>query len=161
MNVEKLRRIKEIILAEPRRLNMGDWIAAVRTDHESAPTCGTVGCIAGWAILEETGIRFKDIESDKTKTRYASLGEWDEKEIHARVQLAAKFGTSPSASALGRAILDLTYEQADDLFYTANWPVEFKNQYHEARYFPYAPYARKVQAEATAARIEHLIKTGE
>lgn len=42
MNVELLQRIKQAILAEPRRLNMEVFF------YESEE-CGTIMCIAGWA----------------------------------------------------------------------------------------------------------------
>lgn len=47
MNTRLLRKIKRLILAEPRR--MSSWFYPNQT--RSGPPCGTVGCIAGWAIL--------------------------------------------------------------------------------------------------------------
>lgn len=61
MNRKLLRQIMATILEEPRRLDMGQWLR--RRSHcrderdffrwqrlSAIPKCGTVGCIAGWAI---------------------------------------------------------------------------------------------------------------
>jgi hypothetical protein len=58
VNVELLQKVKELILAEPNRLDMEDFQRTV--DEYSAqrmrergvkpPACGTTGCIAGWAV---------------------------------------------------------------------------------------------------------------
>lgn len=43
MNVELLGKIKDLILAEPEKLNMDHWTPVER--------CGTACCIAGWACV--------------------------------------------------------------------------------------------------------------
>ncbi len=54
MNVRRLRRIKEYILAEPLRVNMDILLRERSTDslpqhHRNRwPKCGTVACISGW-----------------------------------------------------------------------------------------------------------------
>lgn len=48
MNVELLRKVKDHILAEPRRLDMC-VVIKFRSGSIFDPPCGTVGCIAGWA----------------------------------------------------------------------------------------------------------------
>jgi hypothetical protein len=47
-----LSEIAKLALAEPKRLRMGMWLdrKAART-FADAPACGTVGCIAGWAVM--------------------------------------------------------------------------------------------------------------
>ena len=53
-----LNDIIRIIQEEPRRMDMGNWIcnpkavSAVR----KLPACGTVGCIAGWAVVLHDGV---------------------------------------------------------------------------------------------------------
>lgn len=55
MNVERLERIKQLILEEPRRFNMATFFDSspmgqyVRAQN---PLCGKVACIAGHAVLE-------------------------------------------------------------------------------------------------------------
>ncbi len=51
-----LRKIKRLILAKPKRLDMGDWIKAfhgeiLNTDVHQVPACGTVACVAGWGAI--------------------------------------------------------------------------------------------------------------
>jgi hypothetical protein len=52
-----LRRVAKHILAEPKRLDMAYFIDRV-TDPKGVahkmPPCGTVGCIAGWAVTLST-----------------------------------------------------------------------------------------------------------
>ncbi len=55
LNVRLLRKIQKMILEEPRRLNM--WLVQnhyskrdVDNSEYNLPPCGTVGCIAGWAL---------------------------------------------------------------------------------------------------------------
>jgi hypothetical protein len=57
MNVKLLRRIQKHILAEPKRLDMGNFIVRKSDGLGSLvrfPKCGTVGCIAGWAVTLST-----------------------------------------------------------------------------------------------------------
>jgi hypothetical protein len=52
MNVKLLRKVKRLILAEPKRFDMDTF--GRRRDpkaNDNAPRCGTVGCIAGWAVI--------------------------------------------------------------------------------------------------------------
>jgi hypothetical protein len=67
MNVELLRRIQKHILAEPKRLDMGNFIVRKSDGLGSLvrfPKCGTVGCIAGWAVTLSTKekLNYKRIE---------------------------------------------------------------------------------------------------
>lgn len=73
MNTELLLRVRDHILAEPRRLNMSRWAQPARPGNKvkiqyelgeqisdensvkrltarTAPPCETVACIAGWAV---------------------------------------------------------------------------------------------------------------
>lgn len=79
LNIELLLKVKKHILAKPSRLHMGQWMVRAIEDKESMfnnivkkkgrkyitkldttygepsiqilPSCGTVGCIAGWTAL--------------------------------------------------------------------------------------------------------------
>lgn len=59
LNVELLLKIKAHILEEPKRLAMQDWlVTGLKPGSEyhgdiedTVPDCGTVGCIAGWAVM--------------------------------------------------------------------------------------------------------------
>jgi hypothetical protein len=55
-----LRAVKRAILQEPRRANMGVYTCKLQPTTQyfhPAPTCGTVGCFAGWvSILAGQGL---------------------------------------------------------------------------------------------------------
>lgn len=69
VSVDAARKLRTVIahaLEEPKRLNMKKWLAQKAYDDfqwnqmfgrygylgpEKAPSCGTVGCIAGWTIV--------------------------------------------------------------------------------------------------------------
>lgn len=80
MNTQLLRTVREMILAEPLRLNMDFFLDHASIHSQlSAPSCGTMGCIAGWTLVAVYGfptdigdvLRFKD----KTLTWFAV---WDQ-----------------------------------------------------------------------------------
>lgn len=59
MNIERLRIIQRHILEEPQRVNMEGWVIkqsenpvpyARLARRGQDPACGTVACIAGWAV---------------------------------------------------------------------------------------------------------------
>lgn len=53
MNTTLLTQIRDHILEEPKRVTMEDWLQRIPkewvTDRD--PACGTIGCIAGWAVV--------------------------------------------------------------------------------------------------------------
>lgn len=76
MNVPLLRKVQAAILEEPKRLDMGSW--AYRTDHvDNGPKCGTVACIAGWAIIlnkTDKPARFSLFVHDSSDTCDIAMG---------------------------------------------------------------------------------------
>ena len=110
INYKLLERVKKHILEEPRRFHMDYFgTAAENVDPNNedevweAPACGTVACIAGWA----TGLR--------GKKKYPDL----------KAVLRANEDTGIEA-------LGITGDQAQDLFYTDNWPYGLGNDYEDA-----------------------------
>lgn len=69
MNTELLLRVKKHILQKPTRLRMSSWLCSKgereiiggkfifgepgwgEPDKQTVPSCGTVGCIAGWTVM--------------------------------------------------------------------------------------------------------------
>ena len=48
---ERLMEVANIIIEEPKRLDMGSWvISMVELLPENRPVCNTVACIAGWVV---------------------------------------------------------------------------------------------------------------
>lgn len=73
---ELLDEIKAVIKAEPKRYNQIDTLTPMREDYpnitqakrdyHTVPTCGTVGCVAGWVIaLREPGALFESAVVDR------------------------------------------------------------------------------------------------
>lgn len=130
MNTKLLRQIKEHILAEPKRLYMGEWIR--RKTHPNQMImdreyhyrefagCDTAACIAGWAVL---------LSSPKPD----SVGQLG--------------GVSEQATNL----LDLSQDSAYRLFAPRRWPEQFWDGTKDD--------GTRHTAQVAAARIEHFIST--
>lgn len=139
MNVKLLRQVKRHILEKPKRLNMGYWSMSAkrmvregRITKEVEPACGTVGCIAGWAvILTKTGKR-----TDFLATMKRIRGHNSEVVMQ----------------PLAKELLDLSEYSANRLFLTSNWPGSFEQDYLYAM-------TPKQRARVTPERIEHFIRT--
>jgi hypothetical protein len=62
LNVKLLRKIQRHVLDNPKRIDMDCFIerkaeeleAGRGLEHDTFPRCGTVGCIAGWAVTLST-----------------------------------------------------------------------------------------------------------
>jgi hypothetical protein len=110
LNVKLLRKVKEHILAEPNRLQMGEWIERSEPggfvyDYDAevtVPACGTTACIAGWTCLLGKGMEF---------------------------DARGPFRISAEANKL----LGVTEEDTSDLFYVDQWPREIGERFEESR----------------------------
>lgn len=122
INVELLERVKTHILEEPRRLLMQGWMLA----SKEAP-CGTVGCIAGWSLALEKGVKIADERG--------------------LVYRNGRRVADPHGA--GMKVLGLTEDQADDLFYVVNWPNDMSRRYVAGD--------QNAKATVTAERIDRFI----
>jgi hypothetical protein len=141
MNVKLLRKVAKHILEEPRRFRMeffqhkaapGEALSTqgVYDPTHTVPSCGTVACIAGWAV-PLAGMRVgTDMYGDLLPV--ACGRDW---------------------FAAGSRALALNEEQADRLFLHDEWPSKFYQGYEGAK-------SAKKRAQVAAERIEHFIKTG-
>jgi hypothetical protein len=146
MNIELLQRVKQHILDEPRRLNMGTWVSTVRKTvpaftgvygrgEADLPPCGTVACVAGWAVLLS---RFNGKPEE-----YAAF-------IRERNTLSPDGLTS----SIGQEELGLSPSQMETLFYVGRWPERFRVAHEQAE--EAADY--QAMAQITADRIDYLIE---
>lgn len=146
MNVELLRKVKDYILAEPKRLHMGDWgckfsnaMLERRPELRNVvPICQTTACIAGWAVILE-------------KPELLNLNPDNETEQD-KFQVAMDH-----ARAWASDLLELDYEEGQRLFYELNWPILFCKAYERAKFSPTNSAAKK--AQVAAERIEFFIAT--
>ncbi len=129
MNIKLLRKIKRTILARPTQVNMQSWFSSHGARTQRPKGCGTAGCIAGWCV---------------------SLARKD-KTIRDTINQVVNEDSVPDCAAKE---LELTYEQQRDLFYSWNWPFQFRRRLELVR-------TSKAYAQVVADRIDHLIKTGE
>lgn len=143
MNVKLLEEIRSNILHEPTQLNMAHWITS-----DLASTCGTTGCIAGWATCFVAAQEHNETGLVKGWSRFI---QWSENQ-----------NTVVDVAARARELLDLTRIQGERLFYVHNWPEKFRNQYmegeHEAKWGK-KDCGRVMRAKATSERIKHFIAT--
>lgn len=51
LNIKRFMKVKEMILEEPARVDMGVWRTTDVEGYDLKPACSTVGCIAGWAAI--------------------------------------------------------------------------------------------------------------
>lgn len=105
-NVELFRRINEVISARPEEHDQTTW-------EMRSPECGTVRCVAGWAIFLTTGAnlyaRPAPLDLDDGETTLSPQVR----------ELAGELGVPPSVPAVARELLGLTRDEAASLFYSA------------------------------------------
>jgi hypothetical protein len=122
-----LRQIIQLITKDPKKLDMSDWTTIYNKkspqytpdivgDHFNS--CGTVGCIAGWIMLNE----FKE---EREKQR---------KELVEHNNLSTDFFLPNEMSARQVATQILGPEvDTEALFHAAVWPQPFRAQYRDAK----------------------------
>jgi hypothetical protein len=134
MNLENFERVKAAILANPETLDMQTW-----GNNASYSPCGTVGCMAGfcdWLMAVDGHKNTLFVASGELTTRFID----DEESVV--INNAKQF-------------LGITESQADSLFYTWNWPRDFRGEYADAE-----DYSIEV-ASVVVRRIDHFLATGE
>lgn len=104
MNTRLLRRIQKHVLAEPRRLQMAEFVEKGAPGERiysdgmltEIPACGTTACIAGWACLLSNAKRIRNYGSRAAK------------------------------------LLGITRVQGSILFFTSGWPDQLAERYQGA-----------------------------
>lgn len=112
MNIEALRAVQDRI-REEGNVDMRLWQRRTRLNEEPAG-CGTVGCIAGWALYN-AGFELWD----------RKLDQWPE-------YLGTQEHSNASTQApriRGQELLGLTDKESSKLFYHAAWPPEWREKY--------------------------------
>jgi hypothetical protein len=137
LNRELIKQIIDIIEDEPKRLEMSTWVLNPLKSQQ-APSCGTTGCIAGWAVM--LNLR-RDAVLAKRKI--------DAEKIYDRLNKRNK-----DMEGEGMRLLGLPYDIAPTVFYYDQWPEPFQRRYMAAA-------TPKARARATVARLRHLLNRGE
>lgn len=128
-----LRRVCKRVLEEPRRVDMSSWVS--KNHFDGGPPCGTVGCIAGWAIMDRWS---------KKKLTKLTDGDVLEMQVGAARNFAKLIGVDPWSPLF------------KSLVYVESWPEPFRSRYVRAE----AKNSPRLRALATVARVKHYIKTG-
>lgn len=78
MNVKLLRRIQRHVIEVPKRLDMECFLDRTTDSyvvHKKMPECGTVGCIAGWAVALSTKELVPYVNIASTAAKFLSIRE--------------------------------------------------------------------------------------
>lgn len=137
MNVERLKRVREQILAEPARFDMNDYVSPVYDERQER--CGTALCMAGFAALDAGFIVLRDAPRDGTARVYYDT-----------TTAGAAYATGTKMFA---AALDIDGDQAQALFHHSGWPGAFYKAFRDAE-------TSLARARVAAARIDAFIASG-
>src|SRR4051812_1129199 len=141
--VRLLRRVEKRILDNPRRFTMDIYVSDARDWYEHNPTnlppCGTVACIAGWAMLE-------DAPAKALRAMTAAQKLWMDEQAGGWFRsLLTTHGVRPDSGH------GYPYRR---IVATSAWPDKYRVAYTNAK-------SAAGQARVAARRIEHFIKAGE
>lgn len=123
----RLTEIKAAILAEPKRIHTHQLIgvshSSIRFEHMSPPSCGTTGCIAGWALA---------LECEKPTDVYGMLGAKPSSGHagHAGHAGLLNYTSDPQQEAMD--LLGLNEYQAGSLFFVGSWPPVYQLRIYDA-----------------------------
>lgn len=129
MNVPLLRQIQQYILEDGGRINMKEGLsryAHVRTihGHKKRPLCGTVGCLAGNALVLTSGL--------KPRKGVILFRRILKKFNIPPVSYNPSIGYWGSIEDKARKILGLEFEPSARLFYPSKWPKSFRTLLEKA-----------------------------
>lgn len=114
-NIELLTKIRDLIAAEPKKLDMYSWskflpeqVGNLGYDSKVKLDCGTTQCIAGWAV-QMSGWKFlvfgDEVDYDD-----------DDNEVYFADTCVAKNGRTALVEDKARDLLGLTNEESTYLF---------------------------------------------
>lgn len=144
MNIALLRKAQAGILKRPELFDMSDWMQAREKDAddmhkgEAVEVCGTTCCLAG-EVLVQSGYRLKAVQNDFGMVLDIFKGKV----------------LVDDASDEAQELLNITGEQARNLFHVENWPAAFSAGYGAAD----KNGEHDLKAVIAASRIDWFIKT--
>jgi hypothetical protein len=114
-NVERLKELRETVLRNPEKWDQSNW-AAIKGDV----SCGTTLCLAGWACtLAGREPLWRAYEGDSIEQQ---LNNWGIVTTGLLVPTEEELESNPDVRVwianFAETWLDLTPEQANDLFYS-------------------------------------------
>lgn len=133
MNIDRLLRVKERILAEPAAFQMDGYVSA----------CGTACCIGGHAAIDAGFI---------TPSATTSRLGYDLTPAGAQVVGGLAYGSGRDGFGVFSDALGLSPSAANRLFFVANWPKGFREPFERAA-------GAAARATIASKRIDHFIRT--
>lgn len=98
-----LEEIKQIIIDDPKRYNQGDWGkhygGEYVRDHKHLPECGTIGCVAGWAVTLTKGKTWMITSSGTYAQHILGLTDSQAQELFSAKAAGARDQESPEDHA--------------------------------------------------------------
>ena len=143
MHKTRLRQIKKIILAEPKKFDMSDF-----TNY-----CNSACCIGGHGVLLAGMAKFKKIDLDFGGGKRWSLVPT---KLGERINDEVEWDTEYGFESMYRESLKLTQKESIRLFVVDEWPAKFRRAYERAN--DDADFVGR--AKVAAKRIDHFIATG-
>jgi hypothetical protein len=138
-----LREVIKLVEEEPRKLDMNRWAVQIPEykRNDTAPVCGTIGCIAGWTVMLHITEQQKMEALKESETRSFQVALED-------------IVNAYSIEEAARDILNIDSYASDQLFYVENWPEAYANMYKEAT-------TPEQKADTVKQYIELLIESNE
>lgn len=137
MNIDRMLRVRDVVLAEPDRLELLDDFVAPRFDADRFVGVGL--CIAARAALDAGFIELRDTPRPGAPRTYYDV-------------TPAGLERAQFMRELGAAALDLSDAQARRLFYVDEWPSRMASAFLQSKQAP-------ARASVTARRIDHFMRT--
>lgn len=121
-NIELLTQVRDLIKAEPAKLDMGLWgtvsadLVTFDNGSKAKVSCGTTACVAGWTV-QLAGDKLL-VEQDQYDNAYPKLGTDDEYEkVFTVSHSVAKNGRVVDIEERATKLLGLTPEEGGILFF--------------------------------------------
>lgn len=155
MNTKLLNKIKRTITRRADQFDMRYWFMKLRKEINTVSHCGTTACLAGWAITlgdEKNKLGKKKAFSPLKGIRNNFRGSFGKSEESPDYIVLFQ-----SEEVINKAseLLGINRDQAMRLFFSQNWPEQFR--YTNGVYF--YNLSKKEQAEVACKRIDHFIAT--
>lgn len=138
MNIDRMLRVRDVVLAEPDRLELLEDFVTPRFDAEDR-FCGHGLCIAARAAIDAGFIELRDTPRPGAPRTYYDVTEEGAK--HAGF-----------LRELGGAALSISDPQARRLFYVTEWPARLSSAFLQSKQAP-------ARASVAARRIDHFMRT--
>jgi hypothetical protein len=146
LNVKLLRQVRDVIRKYPDQFMMDNYFDDYNMSGGPVGRCGTAACIAGWCITLKI-----DSKKKSPKKAHAIVHEQFYNLFSDPINNCGRTECPEFYEA--QKLLNITGNQARNLFFESRWPIEFRAR-HTYKTTP------TEFAEIAAQRIDHFIEHG-